>query len=135
MGRATQNPSSEQMNGEDKQTSIILLRCIMSNRKVTTKTIQFVRKMSTTKTCREIAKLLRYKPETLYNIAHRFGIKFTSKRCKYSSSVINRIFLLKDEQKLTWYEVSLATGLTVNVCNYLYRKQKQCDRHPSSTTR
>ena len=42
--------------------------------------------------------------------------------------------MLKDEQKLTWYEVSLATGLTVNVCNYLYRKQKQCDRHPSSTT-
>lgn len=106
----------------------------MSNRKVTTKTIQFVRKMSTTKTCREIAKLLHYKPETLYNIAHRFGIKFTSKRCKYSPSVIKRIFMLKDEQKLTWYEVSLATGLTVNVCNYLYRKQKQCDRHPSSTT-
>ncbi len=107
----------------------------MSNRKVTTKTIRLMQEMSSTKTCREVAKILNYKTETLYNIAHRFGIKFTSKRCKYSSAVIKRIFLLKDKRKLTWYEVSQETGLTVNVCNYLYRKQKQCDAHHSSTTR
>ncbi|HDX9111793.1 TPA: hypothetical protein RQO74_000230 [Klebsiella michiganensis] len=107
----------------------------MSNRKVTTKTIRLMQEMSSTKTCREIAKILNYKTENLYNIAHRFGIKFTSTRCKYSPAFIKKIVRLKEKQKLTWDEVSQTTGLTIGICRFLYGKQKQCDTHPSSTTR
>lgn len=106
----------------------------MSNRKVTTKTIRVLKELSATMTGKDISKILNYKPATMYDVAYRYGIKFTSSKCRHSTETIQRITLLREEQKLKFREISEVTGLTTNVCIYLYGRRNKCDRHPSSTT-
>lgn len=106
----------------------------MSNRKVTTKTLRVLRELSSTMTGKEASKVLNYKPATMYDVAYRYGIKFTSSKCRHSAETIQRIKSLREEQKLKFREISEITGFTTNVCIYLYGRRYICDRHPSSTT-
>ncbi len=107
----------------------------MSNRKVTTKTIRILKELSSSMTGKDISRILDYKPATMYDVAYRYGIKFTASKCRHSSETIQRIKSLREEQKLKFREISEITGLTTNVCIYLYGRRDICDRHPSSTTR